>query len=55
MNFLIEVLTFLFYIRVLFPFYIVCTIFFMMLCIIALPLKKPAINRMVTKYLKQEK
>lgn len=55
MNFLMEVLAFLFYICVLFPFYIVCTIFFMMLCIIALPLKISAINRIVTNYLKQKK
>lgn len=55
MNFLIEVLAFLLYICVLFPFYIVCTIFFMMLCIIALPMKIPAINRMVKNHLKQKK
>lgn len=55
MNCLIEVLAFLLYICVLFPFYIVCTIFFMMLCIIALPMKIPAINRMVKNYLKQKK
>ncbi|KPA08513.1 putative membrane protein [Pantoea agglomerans] len=55
MNILIELIATVLYICVLFPFYIVCTIFYMMLCIMALPLKIPAINIMVTKYLKQEK
>lgn len=55
MNFLIEILAFFLYICVLFPFYIVCTIFFMMLCITALPLKIPTINRMLINYLKQKK
>lgn len=55
MNFLTEVLAFFLYICVLFPFYMVCAIFFMMLCIIALPLKIPVVNRTVINYLKQKK
>lgn len=55
MNFLTEVLGFLLYICVLFPIYIVCTLFFMMLCIITLPLKITAIKGIVTNYLKQKK
>ncbi|MEX5726123.1 hypothetical protein WLF10_04264 [Enterobacter cloacae] len=55
MNFLIEVLAAILYILVIFPMYIVFSIFFMVLCIITLPLKIPVINRWVRNYLKREK
>ncbi|BBV86325.1 hypothetical protein STW0522ENT62_17710 [Enterobacter kobei] len=55
MNFLIEVFAAILYILVIFPMYIVCSIIFMVLCIITLPLKIPVINRWVRNYLKRKK
>lgn len=43
------------YILVIFPMYIVFSIFFMVLCIITLPLKITVINIWVRNYLKREK
>lgn len=54
MNSFIEVLAAILYILVIFPMYIVCSIFFMVLCFITLPLKIPVINRWVRNYLKRE-
>ena len=55
MNFLIEVLAAILYILVIFPMYIVFSIFFMVLCIITLPLKIPIVRRWVMNYLKRQK
>jgi len=55
MNFLIEVLAAILYILVIFPLYIVCSIFFMMLCVITLPLKIPTVRRWVMNYVKRVK
>jgi hypothetical protein len=51
----LEVLAAILYILVIFPMYIVCSMFFMVLCIITLPLKIPTVRRWVMNYLKREK
>ncbi len=55
MNSFMEVIAAILYILVIFPMYIVCSIFFMVLCIITFPLKIPVINRWIRNYLKREK
>lgn len=54
-NLIIDILTILVYMCVVFPLYIVLHLFFMFLVVLALPLKIPAINKMAMRFLKQKK
>lgn len=53
-NFLIEILATLIYMFVLFPMFIVLNFFFMILVLLLLPLKIPAVERKLTKFLKRK-
>ncbi len=54
-NFLIEILATVIYMFVLFPMFIVLNFFFMILVVLLLPLKIPAVERKLTNFVKRDK
>ena len=55
MNILIELIGTVLYIFVLMPLYVVLSVLFMGLCVLALPLKIPAVERRVRRFLERKK
>lgn len=53
-NFLIEILATLIYMFVLFPMFIVLNLFFMILVVLLLPLKIPAVERKLTNFMRRD-
>lgn len=54
-NFLIELFATLIYMFVLFPMFLILNLFFMILVVLLLPLKIPAVQRKVTNFVKRDK
>lgn len=54
-NFLIELFATVIYMFVLFPMFLILNLFFMILVVLLLPLKIPAVQRKVTNFVKRDK